>query len=153
MTKPETPSASIQSCSPTSLQYTVKGFLPMSPPLSPTAVSASIQPFSASSTYALAGTEAKKKEEEMIATTFPASAISESANQPQRSLTFPISHSASGATKASAREPISPKRSKTLQANSPKAGNISLKSWELRAGIVEEDNMVKFPEFREREEK
>ena len=138
--------------SPMSLQYTEKGFLPLSPPLLPTAVSGYVPTISASAVYPHDGTKAKREQEAMIASTFPASAIGESANQPQRSLTFPISHVATDATEASAWEPISPIRSNTLQANSTKAGPFSLESWETRAGIVHQGNMVKFPKFGNGEE-
>jgi hypothetical protein len=142
------------------LQYTEKGILPLSPVLPPTAVSGYIPPFSASAVYPHNGTKAKEEETRKIATSFPATRLGDEPEndqgamykRPERSLSFPVSNVTSGVTDASVWTPVKLKRSETLQTDSTKAGRISLESWETRAGIVNEGNMVKFPKFGKGEE-
>jgi hypothetical protein len=158
MTKQDSASATsttTQSFSPTSLQYTKKGFLPTRPPLDPTADSGYVPPFSAFSTYALPGTTSKRNEV-FLTERFPlASAIDDDPEHEQctqfkpskRSLSIPISTGASGVTNAPTLAPFKPKRSKTLQD-----GKIWEGSWETKAGIVKKGGMAQFPDFPEGEE-
>ena len=88
------------------LQYTEKGIQPTSPPPSASADPGYVPSVKASATYARPGTKSKKKEEDELADTFPASGITNTANKLPQSRTFPNFDNASTATDAWVWKPI-----------------------------------------------